>query len=385
MNFNLIALVFPCLVGASPQETGQPPLCARFADLDGDALLDKLVCFADGSLVVLMNTGHRAFVAVEQILPRVLVTSVAIGDLDADGRLDLYLVSAQENVALLGEGNGRFREATLDLGLSDEGHGSHAEIIDADGDGSTDVLLHNLDGDVLFWGTGRGTFERDPQAPSTPQRDGQMPSQASVRIGAAPAGGRLPLQPFPTCARTLEDGASGSCIGASSVPTLGELYPLSADLFVDPAGNVGLGTTAPAQKLDVAGGIAVQSTAVIDAAGNWVGNPSGLVGPQGPQGPVGPQGPQGDLGLSGPPGPGVLRVVRGTATFSSTTTSVTASFSPSIDPSMSMTILSSGVNSGSGTMEVEAAVTALTASSITIQIPTHTGTMLVGYQIIQYE
>ena len=41
---------------------------------------------------------------------------------------------------------------------------------------------------------------------------------------------------------------------------------------------------------------------VIDSAGQWVGDPTGLQGPQGPQGDTGPQGPQGDTGPQGPQG-----------------------------------------------------------------------------------
>ncbi len=42
---------------------------------------------------------------------------------------------------------------------------------------------------------------------------------------------------------------------------------------------------------------------VIDAAGKWVGDPSGLVGPAGPPGPAGPAGPQGPPGMDGLAGP----------------------------------------------------------------------------------
>lgn len=50
------------------------------------------------------------------------------------------------------------------------------------------------------------------------------------------------------------------------------------------------------------GSVQVNGTEVIDAAGNWVGSPTGLVGPQGPAGPTGPQGPQGNPGADGAQG-----------------------------------------------------------------------------------
>jgi len=102
--------------------------------------------------------------------------------------------------------------------------------------------------------------------------------------------------------------------------------------YADASGNVGIGTTSPAAKLDVNGDMAVAGATVINGAGAWVGDPTGLIGPapahewsgtslrfqnpdaswgaytdlQGPQGltgPEGPEGPQGPQGLTGPQGP----------------------------------------------------------------------------------
>lgn len=61
-------------------------------------------------------------------------------------------------------------------------------------------------------------------------------------------------QALPTCAKTIEDVTTGNCIQADSTPTLGSLYPLSPNLNVDPFGNVGIGTTTPNARLEVAGG-----------------------------------------------------------------------------------------------------------------------------------
>lgn len=71
--------------------------------------------------------------------------------------------------------------------------------------------------------------------------------------------------------------------------------------------------------------IAVNGLAVIDAAGNWVGSPTGLVGPQGVAGPQGVPGPQGSQGPQGVPGPQGIPGVQGppgTSSWSDTATSV---------------------------------------------------------------
>jgi len=51
----------------------------------------------------------------------------------------------------------------------------------------------------------------------------------------------------------VRDASGPGCIGASSVPTLGKLYPLSNEFYVDPTtGHVGVGTTSTFWPLTVA-------------------------------------------------------------------------------------------------------------------------------------
>ena len=51
------------------------------------------------------------------------------------------------------------------------------------------------------------------------------------------------------------------------------------------------------------GSVTVNGIPVIDSSGNWVGSPTGLVGPTGPQGPAGADDADGAPGPAGPTGP----------------------------------------------------------------------------------
>lgn len=132
----------------------------RFVDVTGDRFPDRLLVAADGALSVAVNRRLGAFEIVPQRLPAVSAVDVLASDLNGDGSTDLYFVGRGENVVLLGDGTGRFREAPAAFGLRDGGAGRSAERIDLDGSGRLDVLLHNEDRDVIFWARPEG-FEQD--------------------------------------------------------------------------------------------------------------------------------------------------------------------------------------------------------------------------------
>ena len=87
-------------------------------------------------------------------------------------------------------------------------------------------------------------------------------------------------------------------------------------------GSVGIGTSSPSAKLDIFGNLAINGAPVFHAAGQWVGSPVGLTGPQGPTGAAGPQdiqGPAGATGQQGPMGPSVTttKVCQSNTTYKS--------------------------------------------------------------------
>ena len=287
------------------------PRTIRVVDVNGDGQLDRLSIRADGSLAVSLNVGGRRFQDAGQRLPGASVAQVLTGDLNGDGQLDLYLVSPDANVALVGDGLGGFLDETEELGLVDRGDGKSAELTDLDGDGTADLLLHNASSDAIFWGSRLGGFERDENTPevlpaggaplAAPMQSGGATTEESVAgrgsspgaepqpgpapaapggpgaprripLGGSPAGGSssgataIGVVTTPTgprtgaphglfCADELRDQATGSCgIEASSIPTLGQLFPISTELFVDGAtGDVGIGTVEPIVDLHVVG------------------------------------------------------------------------------------------------------------------------------------
>jgi hypothetical protein len=109
----------------------------------------------------------------------------------------------------------------------------------------------------------------------------------------------------------IAEGTTGGTNGNIQFLTGNGVFQSAATerMRIDNVGKVGIGTTTPAAKLDVNGNVAIAGSVVIDANGNWVGNPTGLTGPQGAKGDtggtgaIGPQGLKGDTGAVGPAGP----------------------------------------------------------------------------------
>ena len=93
---------------------------------------------------------------------------VALGDVDGDGRPDIYLTSNQGSNALYRNlGDWRFEDITASAGVAMAGrHSTGAVFADVDGDGDLDLLVSTLGGGVaLFVNDGHGVFtERTVQA-----------------------------------------------------------------------------------------------------------------------------------------------------------------------------------------------------------------------------
>jgi hypothetical protein len=208
----LLSLV---IADVPPQGNPVPPVAVRFADVTGNGELDKLLLGQDGSLRIAVHVVGRTYRTIKQDLPSVLAQEVLVTDLDGDGWDDLYLVSLAANVALWGDGTGRFRDVTAELGLADAGPGVSAERIDLDADGHADLLLHNATGDVLFWARGDGTFDRDESTPENSSAGGLPPvTFSNPEDGAGLAGDSSGPVPPPGASNPLTTPLSGPTAGS---------------------------------------------------------------------------------------------------------------------------------------------------------------------------
>jgi hypothetical protein len=122
---------------------------------------------ANGVVSVLLGNGNGTFQPA-QIYNSVgsQADSVAIADLNGDGRTDLVVLNLCLNAtdcssgvvtSLLGRGDGTFRD-----GRPTSSGGSNAYSVvagDFNGDGNTDVVVANSDGTCVLLGNGNGTFQ----------------------------------------------------------------------------------------------------------------------------------------------------------------------------------------------------------------------------------
>jgi len=248
----------------------------KYEDLTGDGLPDRLTLNTNGTLTVFVNIGRRQFETVDTPHQVGAAISVLVSDLNGDQVTDLLVVANGPNLALVGDGSGRFAERTEVLGLADHGAGVSAEAIDLDGDGLLDILLHNKGGDTLFWNNS-GVFLREggrptpslpaTQGPTTPDPPQQTPTgtlgapglatpSLDTRVaGLASPGSVAATLPLWLLDRRFvnddegevdsDDIADGSLTGADISTSTGDVT------FT--GGMVGVGTASPIADLDVNG------------------------------------------------------------------------------------------------------------------------------------
>ena len=98
-------------------------------------------------------------------MPQIMGSGAALFDFDGDGLLDAYLVnnggpgSGARNRLFHNRGGGRFEDVSAGSRLDIEGHGMGVAVGDVDNDGRPDVYVSQYGGGRLFRNLGAGQFE----------------------------------------------------------------------------------------------------------------------------------------------------------------------------------------------------------------------------------
>jgi len=156
---------------------GGPTDGVAVGDIDGDGDLDVYLA-KDGANRLFRNEGSSTFADVTGLSPDVAdlgdAEGVAFGDVDNDGDLDLYLSNfGTANKLFRNEGGGLYVDATsLAPDLGDSGDGEGVAFADVDKDGDLDLYLAKFSGQAnkLFRNEGGGLFV-DATAVSGPVGD----------------------------------------------------------------------------------------------------------------------------------------------------------------------------------------------------------------------
>jgi hypothetical protein len=123
-------------------------------DFDNDGLVDLYFCGQSAPNKLYRNLGSWQFEEVsatrELACEGQFCTGAVFADIDGDHDLDLLVTAlGSPNHCFLNDGQGRFRDATTELGLDSELGGTTLALADIEGDGDIDIYLCNYRTDTI--------------------------------------------------------------------------------------------------------------------------------------------------------------------------------------------------------------------------------------------
>ncbi|WP_406698437.1 FG-GAP-like repeat-containing protein [Singulisphaera sp. Ch08] len=158
---------------------GQIPLSVAVGDFDRNGALDLVTANSQGTLSLLLGKGDGTFRPRVDLTVGAVPRAVAVGDFNGDGLLDVATAQQLSNTVsvLLGHGDGTFArpQSFVASGQDLTFTPSSLAVGDANGDGRSDLVINLIGGEDsvvsqlgVLLGNGDGTF-RAPilQSPST--------------------------------------------------------------------------------------------------------------------------------------------------------------------------------------------------------------------------
>jgi hypothetical protein len=195
---------------------GQNPVLVVVGDFNRDGRLDLAVTNNDSNNIsILLGNGNGTFQTARDYSAGQTPASMVVGDFNGDGRLDLAVANVASNNAnvsvLLGNGDGTFRSP---VSYATGGYEPTLALGDLNGDGKLDLAVADVgSSDVTaLLGKGDGTF-----APMVKYSTAQ--NAVSIALGDFNGDGKLDV--------AVPDGASGVFILLQSKPLSGPNATLS--------------------------------------------------------------------------------------------------------------------------------------------------------------
>ena len=187
-------------------------MAATWVDIDSEGLPDLIVAGLDGT-TVWKNRGDGTFREVSRerglVLGHHFTIAAAAGDVDGDGRVDLYFVgyletslahelsfplfqvrmpedyAGEDSRLFRQKSDGAFEETTASAGVANHGgRGTGAVFFDYDGDGRPDLFVANdLVSNRLYRNLGGGRFEDVTDQTGAGARDARARAGMGIAVG----------------------------------------------------------------------------------------------------------------------------------------------------------------------------------------------------------
>jgi hypothetical protein len=208
---------------AATPATASGPLELVAADFNGDGI-DDLAVAGESGYTILLGNGDGTFTAIPMAETSGSFAAIVSADFNGDGKPDLAILNyypSNQLILLLGNGDGTFTQGS---GIPQAGTGSNLNSLavgDFNGDGKIDLALTNSGNDTvsILMGNGDGTFTQALAASAT----GKFPED--VQVADFNGDGKLDLAVINLEGNPSETVLLGNGDGTFTIPAIGTGVP----------------------------------------------------------------------------------------------------------------------------------------------------------------